>query len=188
MPRRRPRPSEAVEGGVETIETTPPLELRCTPEDSARQVARHAGRAPVLLLVRAAGSRPVAGRPRPALGAGRRAARARRRCAIPLALVAGQAREERGLAHRARRRSAARVEAGQRLAGSALDRGSYVALLLELALRSTRTEAGFVAIVGARGSARDSRGVGAPGRLRRVDRPRPRATGCSTGRSAAAAR
>jgi hypothetical protein len=76
-------------------------------------------------------------------------ARARRtlaEAAFPIALLVGRAREEDQL--RARLASlSARVAAGQRLAGSALDVGRYVALLLELALRATRTDGGFVAIV-----------------------------------------
>lgn len=137
----------AVEGGAEAIEATPALELPVTDLDrDARVVAT-----PVGSLY----SFPLAGVGLVQVGpvgrsAPRRARRALRQAAYPLGLVLRQAREEQSL--RARLASlSARVDAGQRLAGSALDSRRYVVLLLELALRATRTEAGFVAIVGTRG-------------------------------------
>lgn len=134
----------ASEGGAEAIETSPPLELPVTGGDRApRVVATPVGRLysyPLegvgLVQVGPVG-RSVPGRARRALD----------EAAYPLALVLRQAREENSLRARLAALSA-RVDAGQRLAGSALDSTRYLALLLELALRATRTEAGFVAIVG----------------------------------------
>src|SRR5207253_2708685 len=72
-------------------------------------------------------------------------ARAYRDVAVPFAVVIGQARREEEL--RSRLASAtAQVEASRKLAGSAVDVERLVALLLDLALGGTRTEAGFVAV------------------------------------------
>jgi GAF domain-containing protein len=139
--------SEPVEGGAEAIETTPALELAVTGDDrESRVVSTPVGRLysfPLdgvgLVQVGPVG-RSVPGHARRALDD----------AAFPLALVVQQAREEESL--RARLASlSARIDAGQRIAGSALDSRRYLGLLLELALRATRTEAGFVAIVDARG-------------------------------------
>lgn len=142
------RPSEAVEGGAETIEAGPAFELAVTDADEApRVVATPAGRLysypleGVGLLQVGPLARSVPRRVRRALDA----------VAFPLALVVRQAREEEVLRTHLASLSA-RVDAGQRLAGSALDSAKYVALLLELALRATRTEAGFVAIADERGT------------------------------------
>ncbi|HVC88591.1 MAG TPA: HD domain-containing phosphohydrolase [Gaiellaceae bacterium] len=143
-----PRLSEAVEGGAETIEAGPAFELPVTPEDDApRLVATPAGRLYSYPLegVGLLQAGPVS-RSAPA-----HARRALADAAFPLALLVRQARQEEALRTRLASLSA-RVDAGQRLAGSALDSGKYVALLLELALRATRTEAGFVAIVGEHGT------------------------------------
>ena len=146
-----PQRGGVTEGGAEAIETGPPLELPVTPADAApRVVPSPVGR---LYSVPLEGFGlvqvgPLRGRS-PRSGARRALADA----AFPLAVVVRQAREEQSL--RARLASlSARVDAGQRLAGSALDLGRYVSLLLELALRSTRTEAGFIAIVGGDGRLR----------------------------------
>src|SRR5206468_6889932 len=89
--------------------------------------------------------------------------------AFPIALVVDRAREEEQLRTRLAALTA-RVAASQRLAGSALDVGRYVGLLLELALRATRTEAGFVAIVdeGGRLGIRAESGL-PPGFAARID-------------------
>ncbi|NUR77815.1 MAG: GAF domain-containing protein [Thermoleophilia bacterium] len=132
-----------VEGGAEVIEPTPALELPVTPEDAEPRVVP----TPVGRLY----SFPLDGAGLVQVGpvsrsAPRRARRALDESAFPLALVVRKAREESLLRSRLAA-LAARVDAAQKLAGSALDVGRYVALLLELALRSTRTEAGFVAIL-----------------------------------------
>ena len=133
-----------IEGGAEVIEASPALELAVTDSDrEARVVSTPVGRLYSFPLdgVGLVQVGPIA-RSAPV-----RARRALGEAAYPLGLVLRQAREEQGL--RARLASlSARVDAGQRLAGSALDSGRYIALLLDLALRATRTEAGFVAIVG----------------------------------------
>jgi hypothetical protein len=139
--------SEPIEGGAEAIESTPALELAVTDDDrQPRVVSTPVGRLYSLPLD-GAGLLQVGpvGRNAPA-----GARRALGDAAFPLALALRKAREEQGL--RARLASlGARVDAGQRLAGSALDSRRYIALLLGLALRATRTEAGFVAIVDDRG-------------------------------------
>ena len=144
----RPASAIAVEGGAEAIEATPALELPATDDDRApRVVATPVGRLYSFPLdgVGLVQVGPVS------RGAPSRARRALADAAYPLGLVVRQAREEQGL--RARLASlSARVDVGQRLAGSALDSRRYVALLLELALRATRTEGGFVAIVDERGA------------------------------------
>lgn len=135
----------AVEGGAESIDAGPPLDLAVAPEDAAPRV--------VTTPVGALYSVPLHGVGLLQVGPLRRdspPARARRALAdsaFPLAHVVRTAREEERLRTRLASLTA-RVEAGTHLAGSALDLGRYVELLLELALRSTRTEAGFVAIVG----------------------------------------
>lgn len=64
---------------------------------------------------------------------------------FPLALVIRQAHRERSLTGKLAALSA-RAEAGRRLQVSALDLGRFIELLLDLALKATRTEAGFIAI------------------------------------------
>lgn len=137
------------EGGVESMAPTPPLEVLRTGEDEHdREVATPVGRLwscalraldGSLLGVVQAGPLGDDGRPddsAAALGAIR----------VPLALVVERARREESL--RLRLAAAdAQLEAGQRLAGSALSLERFVGLLLDLALKSTRTEAGFVAVV-----------------------------------------
>lgn len=65
---------------------------------------------------------------------------------FPLALAVQQAHREAQLQQQLSV-SSARSEVGQRLRGSALEVDRFVSLLLDLALTSTQTEAGFVAIV-----------------------------------------
>jgi GAF domain-containing protein len=141
--------SEAVEGGAEAIESMPPLELAAAPgEWEGRVVTSPAGLlwsvelpdTGVIQVGPLRGQRPR-GRVRAVLDELR----------YPLAFVVGRARTERRLTTELGTLSA-RLDAGQKLAGSALDLRRYVDLLLELALRATRTEAGFVAIVDAQGA------------------------------------
>ena len=133
-----------MEGGVGAIEVGPALDVPVTAEDAVPRVVS----TPVGPLY----SVPLDGvgllRVGP-LGRGSAPSRTRRLladAAFPIALVVGRARAEETLRTRLASLSA-RIEVGQKLAGSALDVGRYVALLLELALRATRTDAGFVAIV-----------------------------------------
>lgn len=138
------RRAGAAEGGVEAIASGPPLEL---PADEVVKTGATVMASPVGNLY----SVPLDGVGLVQVGpvsrkAPRRTRRALLGAAFPIGVVLRQARVESTM--RARLDAlAARVDAGQRLAGSALDIGRYVELLLELALRSTRTEAGFVAIV-----------------------------------------
>lgn len=137
------------EGGVESMAPTPPLEVLRTEEDEHdREVATPVGRLWSCALRTLDGSLlgvvqagPLGDDARPdglatALGAVR----------VPLALVVERARREESLRLRLAAANA-QLEAGQRLAGSALSFERFVGLLLELALKSTRTEAGFVAVV-----------------------------------------
>jgi GAF domain-containing protein len=64
---------------------------------------------------------------------------------FPLAVVVQQARAEE-LLRRQLASVSARVEVGRKLQGSAIELDRFVGLLLTLALRATRTDAGFVAI------------------------------------------
>jgi putative nucleotidyltransferase with HDIG domain len=139
-----PAPSADIEGGAEAIETGPALDLRVEPEDlRPRVVSTPVGplySVPLdgvgVIQVGPLSRRSVPGRTRRALDD----------AAFPLALVVRGAHEGEELRTRLDAVTA-RLEAGQRLAGSALDLGRYISLLLDLALRATRTEAGFVAIV-----------------------------------------
>lgn len=65
---------------------------------------------------------------------------------FPAALAVKQAYEEDTLRQRLAA-ATARSEVGRRLLGSALELDRFVDLLLDLALKATRTEAGFIAIV-----------------------------------------
>jgi putative nucleotidyltransferase with HDIG domain len=138
----------AAEGGAEAIETGPPLELSVTPADREPRIVD----TPVgpLYSVPLEGVGLVQVGPLGRRSASRRVRRSLAEAAYPLAIVVRQVRTETTLRARLAAVSA-RVEAGQKLAGSALDLDRYVELLLDLALRSTRTEAGFVAIPDANG-------------------------------------
>jgi GAF domain-containing protein len=156
-----------VEGGAETIAAGPALDLKVMPEDAEpRVVATPVG---PLYSVPLDGVGLLQVGPLKRRSAPARARRTLAKASFPIALVVGRAREEEQLRSQLASLSA-RVEAGQRLAGSALDVGRYVALLLELALRSTRTEAGFVAIVeeGGRLEIRAESGL-PPGFAARID-------------------
>ena len=152
-------PGDAVEGGAETIEATPPLEL----PDGAHGYDGRLVTTPVGLLwsveLADAGALLVGPLERGRLpGPARRALDQLR---DPLAFVVRRLREERRLSSELAT-ATARLEAGQKLAASALDLRRYVNLLLELALRSTRTEAGFVAIVNDRGTPAIEAALGLP--------------------------
>lgn len=156
-----------VEGGVETIGAGPVLDVRVTPEDGAPRVVTTPVGQLYSIPLQGAGVLqvgPLARRTPPA-----RVRRTLAEATFPIALAVGRARAEEQLRTQLAALSA-RVVAGQRLAGSALDVGRYVALLLELALRATRTEAGFVAIVegGGRLAVRAQSGL-PPGFSERID-------------------
>lgn len=141
----------APEGGAGTVSPGPPLELtRTGADESERTVDTPAGRlrsVPLGLeddLIGLLQLGPVED------DLPRRARQALDPIRFPLALALQRARDEHAL--RQRLDSAlARIDVARRLEGSALDLDRFIALLLELALRSTRTEAGFVAIVGPHG-------------------------------------
>jgi HD-GYP domain-containing protein (c-di-GMP phosphodiesterase class II) len=138
-----------VEGGAEAIGTGPPLDFQATPADgSPHMVATAVG---PLYSVPLDGVGVLQVGPLKRNSAPARVRKVLADVAFPIALVVGRTREEEQL--RSQLASlAARVAVGRRLAGSALDVDRYIELLLELALRSTRTEAGFVAIVGEDGA------------------------------------
>jgi putative nucleotidyltransferase with HDIG domain len=148
--RMAPSPLNAqLEGGAEFSAPTAPLELIRT-EDSERE---RTATTPVgkmhslplwrederLLGVVQAG--PLA---RGDLGRGPR--KRLQRAAGPLAAVIEQVRREESLRQELAA-ARARLEGGQRLAGSAVDLDRFVALLLDLALNTTGAAGGFVATV-----------------------------------------
>lgn len=138
-----------LEGGAEWSVPTPPFEIVRIPEDEApRTVTSPVGTLyslPVFAggeLVALLRAGPVAESEVPHEVSG-----AYDEVADTMALVVVQTRREEEL--RQRLSSAlAQVEASRKLAGSAVDMERLVALLLELALAGTRTEAGFVAVRG----------------------------------------
>ncbi len=145
-PTRRSSPAPAsTEGGAEWSAPTPPLEVLHTPDDDRDRAVTtpigrlwsipvHAADGSLLGLVQAG---PVQGRDVPQ---GLTAVRA------PVAFVIERARREEALQQRLAATSA-QLEASQRLAASALDVDRFVGLLLDLALKATRSDAGFVAVV-----------------------------------------
>ncbi|MCW2991926.1 MAG: metal-dependent phosphohydrolase [Solirubrobacterales bacterium] len=137
-----------LEGGAEWSVPTPPFEIARIDEDHAPRVVTSpvgqlysfpvaTGAAGLLGLIRVG---PVGDADVP-----RATVRAYDGLAAPLAVVLGQARREEELRQRLAS-ATAQVEASRKLAGSAVDVERLVALLLDLALASTRTEAGFVAV------------------------------------------
>jgi len=140
--------AQSLEGGVEWSGPTAPLEMARTAEhEEPKVVATPVGRMysvplefegePVGLLQ--TGPLPkgnVSGRARSLLDAAR----------LPLAFALSRARNEHVLRSRLEA-ATAELEVGQQLGGSALDLDRFVHLLLELALRATGTEGGFVAIL-----------------------------------------
>lgn len=149
--RMAPGPLQQVmEGGAEWSVPTPPFEIALGPADrDARVVTSPVGRLysfPVLTsegaLLGLVQAGPVAVEEVPA--AVRRAYAA---LAGQVALVIAVTRREEELRQRLAS-ATAQLEAGRRLAGSAVDVERLVGLLLELAISSTRSDAGFVAISG----------------------------------------
>jgi putative nucleotidyltransferase with HDIG domain len=152
--RAAPGPMQtAMEGGAEWSVPTPPFEISRLPEDADPRVVT----SPVGQLY----SLPIAGGDGELIGllrAGpvaedavpRAVAERHAQIATPMAVVIGQARREEELRQRLAS-ATAQVDASRRLAGSAVDVERLVALLLELALAGTRTEAGFVAVRSATG-------------------------------------
>jgi HD-GYP domain-containing protein (c-di-GMP phosphodiesterase class II) len=147
--RSAPGPMEqTMEGGAEWSVPTPPFEIALGAADEReRVVTSPVGRlyslplrSPdgALIALAQAGPATVDDVPAPVVARFRR-------MADDLAIVVTQTRREEEL--RLRLASAvAQVQANRRLAGSAVDVERLVGLLLELALSSTRTDAGFVAI------------------------------------------
>ena len=133
-----------VEGGAEAILAGPPLDLPVLSEDERPRVVATAAGALYSVPLEGVGLLQVG--PLNGRNASARVRKTLAELAFPIAIVVERTHEEELL--RGQLASlAARVEAGQRLAGSALDVDRYVELLLELALRATRSESGFVAIV-----------------------------------------
>lgn len=144
---------EQLEGGAEWSAPTVPLELVRTPEmEGERTVTTSVGTMHSLPL--RSGERLVGLMQLGPVGS-RQSRRSSRRLAElekPLGFVIARARAEEEL--RLQLAAAeARLEGGQRLAGAAVDLDSFVGLLLDLALSSTRARSGFVAIVERPGSA-----------------------------------
>jgi putative nucleotidyltransferase with HDIG domain len=141
-------PVEATEGGVATIAPTPPLELRRAPEYEGESVLDSAaGRLwslPLDLDGRLVGLLQVG--PVDGKDVGRRAKQRLRESRLPLAVFVERAHAEHALQQRLAALSA-QTDVGRRLVRSAVDVESAVSLLLELALRTTRTDGGFVAVV-----------------------------------------
>jgi putative nucleotidyltransferase with HDIG domain len=148
--RTAPGPMQTtLEGGAEWSVPTPPFEIARIEEDTQpRIVTSPVGQLyslPVatgadgdligLIRVGPVGDDEV---PRPVV-------RAYREIAAALAVVLGQTRREEELRQRLAS-ATAQVDASRKLAGSAVDVERLVALLLDLALGGTRTEAGFVAV------------------------------------------
>ena len=138
------------EGGAGAVVPTPPLELPLAggPETAAI-VATPVGdlySVPLRLdgeLVGLLQAGPLRG--------GAPAGRVRRRLEsveLPLAVVSRQLRVEERLRQQASA-AAARLDAGHKLVGSSLDLDRFVSLLLDLALKASRSDAGFVATVDA---------------------------------------
>lgn len=138
-----------LEGGVEATAPMPPLEVLRSPEDERdRPVATTVGRLWSLALPSADGALlgtvqvgPLVDERVPT-GLDQALAAVR----FPVAHVIERARAEQALAQRLASVSA-QLEAGQRLAGSALSFDRFVELLLDMARRTTRSDAGFVAVV-----------------------------------------
>ncbi|MCW3038426.1 MAG: sensor cyclic diguanylate phosphodiesterase [Solirubrobacterales bacterium] len=141
---------QTLEGGAEWSVPTPPFEVALGPADHhPRVVTSPVGRLYSFPVVDAAGELTGLVQAGPALGDDLPAAVARSYAerADEISLVLAVTRREEEL--RSRLASAtAQVEAGRRLAGSAVDVERLVALLLDLGLSSTRSDAGFVAISG----------------------------------------
>jgi HD-GYP domain-containing protein (c-di-GMP phosphodiesterase class II) len=139
---------ETIEGGAAAITPTPPLELH--PVTEYREERTFSSAMGTLYAVPLSVNEALVGAlavgPLPAQEAPRQIRRQLESMAFPLALVVYQAQQEEQLRQRLAA-FAARSQAGQQLLGSTLELNRFVELLLDLALKATRTEAGFVAIV-----------------------------------------
>ena len=143
---RRAAPMDAaVEGGAGAAFSGPPLELARQADDPVSVVSTPVG--PLLSMPLVLGERTVGLlQVGPLVGRGAEA-RVRRRLealVLPVAVVVRQAGSEEALRQEATA-SSARLEAGQKLIGSSLDLERFVSLLIDLALKATGTDAGFVA-------------------------------------------
>jgi putative nucleotidyltransferase with HDIG domain len=140
--------TQTMEGGAEWSVPTPPFEIALGPADhDPRIVTSPVGRLYSFPVLNAAGELTGLVQAGPAPGDDLPDALAKRYAVLAdeISLVLAVTRREEEL--RVRLASAtAQVEAGRRLAGSAVDVERLVALLLDLGLSSTRSDAGFVAI------------------------------------------
>jgi GAF domain-containing protein len=143
-----PADAEGMTGGAGTITSSPPLELELTAgEESERFVATPAGHLYSMplrtngTLVGLLQTGPTRKDSLPS-----RVQRRLDAVSFPLSILVQQARAEESL-RRELATVSARAELGRKLQGSALELERFVSLLLTLALRATRTEAGFVAIL-----------------------------------------
>lgn len=137
-----------MEGGAEWSVPTPPFEIARIPEDEGpRVVTSPVGELYSFPLVVPGGTLIGLLRVGPvsATGVPAGVVRAFAAVAAPLAVVVDRVRREEDLRQRLAS-ATAQVEASRRLAGSAVDLDRLIALLLDLALGATRTEAGFVAV------------------------------------------
>ena len=143
---RRPSPSpSSTEGGAEWSAPTPPLEVLHTPEDDRhRTVTTPIGPLWSVPLRAADGSLLGLLQAGPAQAGD--VPEAMSAVSAPLAFVVERARREETLRQRLAA-ATAQLEASQRRAGSALDADRFVTLLLDLAIKATRSEGGFVAVV-----------------------------------------
>lgn len=143
---RSPAPA-TTEGGAEWSAPTPPLEvLHTSDDDRDRTVTTPIGRLWSVRLPAADGSLLGLLQVGPVPGGDADVPEAITALRVPLAFVIERARREEDLRQRLAT-TAAQLEAGQRLASSALDLDRFVQLLLGMALKSTRSDAGFVAVV-----------------------------------------
>ncbi|HEX2016237.1 MAG TPA: HD domain-containing phosphohydrolase [Solirubrobacteraceae bacterium] len=140
--------AQTVEGGAEWIAPTPPLEIvRADDIAEARTLTTSVGRLYSQPLTREGtliGLVQVG--PVPTGDAPARVRQTLGELAFPLGVAVDRARSEHMLRQQLAAASA-REEMGKRLAGSALDATRFLDLLLDLALKATRAEGGFVAVL-----------------------------------------
>lgn len=141
-----------LEGGAEWSVPTPPFEIARIEDDTGpRVVTSPVGQLYSLPVMAGDPENPgellglIRVGPVPDEEVPRAIIRAYDAIASPLAVVVGQSRREEELRQRLAS-ATAQVEASRKLAGSAVDVHRLVALLLEMAIAATRTEAGFVAV------------------------------------------
>jgi len=140
--------AQTVEGGAEWIAPTPPLEIvRGEDLDQARTLTTSVGRLFSQPLARdGAVIGLVQVGPVPSGDASASVRRTLEDLSFPLALAVDRARSEQLLRQQLAAANA-REEMGKRLAGSALDATRFMDLLLDLGLKATRAEGGFVAVL-----------------------------------------